>query len=219
MIEVHRQCGGHRQDIVAMHGNEIDCGNAVWEYRPTRHNTEHHNDVNDLDRIVYFGPKAQANLRPLLAIGPNEYLFAPGRAELSPQCKAAQCAQMSDAPEPGTTPSEKPQPFAVTCRLRGREYRRAVRLACQAAAIPIRRPNQRRHSRLTEIRKEFGLEASRVVSGIAKAESQRTTRKWIGNLPVASWLTLPNVPRLQMGQGTPLKRESGRAFLRWVVRV
>jgi integrase len=44
-------------------------------------------------------------------------------------------------------------------------YRRAIRRACEKVGIPHWTPNQLRHSRLTEIRKEYGVEASRVVGG------------------------------------------------------
>lgn len=44
-------------------------------------------------------------------------------------------------------------------------YRRAIRRACEITGTPIWAPNQLRHSRLTEIRREYGLEASRVVGG------------------------------------------------------
>jgi len=44
-------------------------------------------------------------------------------------------------------------------------YRRAIRRACVKLGIAVWAPNQLRHTRLTEIRKQFGLEASRVVGG------------------------------------------------------
>jgi integrase len=44
-------------------------------------------------------------------------------------------------------------------------YRRAIRRACEKGGIPIWCPNQLRHSRGTEIRKRYGLEASQAVLG------------------------------------------------------
>ena len=44
-------------------------------------------------------------------------------------------------------------------------YRQAIRRACQRAGVPVWLPNQLRHSRLTEIRARYGLEASRVCGG------------------------------------------------------
>ena len=51
----------------------------MWEYRPRRHKTEHHNDGGDpdLDRVVYLGPRCQAILKPLLPDDPEEYVFSP----------------------------------------------------------------------------------------------------------------------------------------------
>jgi integrase len=44
-------------------------------------------------------------------------------------------------------------------------YRRAIRRACIKAGVPVWHPHQLRHGRLTENRKRFGLEASRVCGG------------------------------------------------------
>ena len=62
---------------------DIDTTGPVWEYRPRRHKTEHHNDDGnpDLDRVVYLGPKRQAVLRPLLPADPQAYVFSPRRSE------------------------------------------------------------------------------------------------------------------------------------------
>jgi integrase len=47
-------------------------------------------------------------------------------------------------------------------------YRRAIRRACLKAGIPVWCPLQLRHSRGTEIRKRFGLEASQACLGHAE---------------------------------------------------
>ena len=52
------------------------------------------------------------------------------------------------------------QPHYSVC-----SYRRAVKRGCAKAGLPAWSPNQLRHSRLTEVRAKFGLEASRVVGG------------------------------------------------------
>ena len=47
-------------------------------------------------------------------------------------------------------------------------YRRAITRACEAAGIPRWSPNQLRHTAGTEIRRQFGVEASRVTLGHSK---------------------------------------------------
>ena len=44
-------------------------------------------------------------------------------------------------------------------------YRRAVQRACQKAGVPMWSPKRLRHTRLTEIRRTHGLEASKACAG------------------------------------------------------
>lgn len=44
-------------------------------------------------------------------------------------------------------------------------YRRAIQVACRKAGVPCWHPHQLRHSAATDIRRRFGLEASRVILG------------------------------------------------------
>ncbi len=44
-------------------------------------------------------------------------------------------------------------------------YRRAIRAACLKAGVLAWHPHQLRHAAATEIRRRFGLEASRVILG------------------------------------------------------
>lgn len=167
MIRVHQLCGGRPQDIVQLRGDAIDRSGSIWEYRPANYKTEHHNDQNDpdLDRVVCFGPHAQEILGPYLALEPNGYLFSPIRSEKTRN------EIRRDQRSTTVTPSQTAR------RPRGRpwgplrdhydvaSYRRAIRRACRKAGIPTWHPNRLRHSRLTEIRRLYGLEASRVCGG------------------------------------------------------
>ena len=44
-------------------------------------------------------------------------------------------------------------------------YRRAIQVACRKAGIPKWHPHQLRHTVATEIRKRFGIEATRIILG------------------------------------------------------
>jgi hypothetical protein len=48
-------------------------------------------------------------------------------------------------------------------------YGRAIKRAAEKAGVPNWSPNQLRHTRGTEVRKQFGLEAAQVVPGHAGA--------------------------------------------------
>jgi integrase len=170
MIEVQRLCGGRPQDVVQMRAADIDTAGPVWEYHPGRYKTEHRNDEDDPDqeRIVYLGPRAQAILKPLLTGDPADYLFSPRRSE------ARRRAELRHNRKTPLWPShvrrqERRREERRRAPLRERydhgSYRRAVRRACLKAGVPVWHPNQLRHSRLTQIRKRFGLEASKACAG------------------------------------------------------
>jgi integrase len=169
MIEVQRLCGGRPQDIVGMRAIDIDTTGAVWEYHPPRYKTEHHNDgdVPERERVVYLGPKAQAILKPFLTVSATDYLFSPIRSE---QARSAQRRQGRSTPLwPSHVRHQALKRKRRSAPLRDHydmaSYRRAIRRACLKAGIPIWYPLQLRHSRGTEIRKRYGLEASQAVLG------------------------------------------------------
>src|SRR5262249_48900042 len=47
-------------------------------------------------------------------------------------------------------------------------YRRAIRRGCEKAGVPVWHPHRLRHSRGTEIRKQYGVEAAQAVLGHAE---------------------------------------------------
>lgn len=83
MIRVQLLTGARPQDIVNLRALDIDRSGPVWEYRPPRHKTEHHNDdaSPDRERVVFLGPRAQALLRPYLTLDLAGYLYCPIRSE------------------------------------------------------------------------------------------------------------------------------------------
>lgn len=57
---------------------EIDDEGGVWTYRPEVHKNAH----REQERIIHFGPRAQAVLRPFLTDRPTDaYMFSPREAE------------------------------------------------------------------------------------------------------------------------------------------
>ncbi len=65
-------------------------------------------------------------------------------------------------PDPGRAPGEKYGKDAI---------RVAVRRACLAAGVEVWTPHQLRHTRATQIRQEFGLEAAQTILGHSKVDT------------------------------------------------
>jgi integrase len=157
MIQVQLLCAGRPQDVIELKPCDIDRAGPVWEFRPGRHKTEHH----DRERIVYLGPRAQALLGPYLeGIGPDEYVFSPRRSE---EARLAELRRRRGLPQQAVAKDRGK--WNLRDRYDTGSYRRAVRRACKKAAIPAWCPLQLRHSSATLIRKLYGLEASQAALG------------------------------------------------------
>jgi len=167
MIEVQRLCGCRPQDVVQMRPADIDTTEAVWIYRPRRHKTEHHNDDGnpDLDRVIYLGPKGQEALKSWLPADAEAYVFAPRRSEELRNAERKRNRTSMVAPSQAARKPKGRAKAPLRSHYPVGSYRQAIRRACKRAGIPIWLPNQLRHSRLTEIRAKYGLEAARVVGG------------------------------------------------------
>jgi integrase len=173
MVEVQRLCGGRPQDMVEMRPIDIDMGGPVWEYRPRRFKTEHHNEDNlpERERVVFLGPRAQAIIKPLLPLNVEAHVFSPRRSEEERNKKRRDARKTPAWPshmrrqkvKRSQNPARPPRDrYGVPA------YRKAIRRVCLKAGLPVWFPNQLRHLRGTEIRKGFGLEASQAVLGHAE---------------------------------------------------
>lgn len=177
MIRIQRLTGMRPGEIVIMRTRDVDKTGRLWSYSPHSHKTEHH----DRERLIYLGPQAQVLLEPFLLPDQDAYIFSP-RVVLAEH--RAQLRRLRKTP---MTPSQ-----ARRCRKRDprrqpgdryttRSYYHAIRDACRRA-FPVPEgldakeaalwrqerwwsPNQLRHSAATRLRREFGLDAARVVLG------------------------------------------------------
>ncbi|MBX7103010.1 MAG: hypothetical protein K1X57_02945 [Gemmataceae bacterium] len=167
MVEVQLLSGARPQEVVFMREEDIVRDGPVWEYRPRRYKTEHHNPDSDpdKDRVIFLGPRAQAVLTPFLELHPGGYLFSPAAAE---EARNAAKRRARKSPMTPSQAARRPKGRAhapIRDHYDVASYRRAIRRACEKAGIPVWCPNRLRHSRLSEIRKRFSLEASRVCAG------------------------------------------------------
>jgi integrase len=98
--------------------------------------TEHKTAAKGHTRVIYFGPIARSILAE----------FDPGRPELP------------YFPVEGG-PIRDGQPYS------SRSYRKAIARTCRAVGVVPWNPYQLRHARITEVRKEAGIEAAQAIGG------------------------------------------------------
>ncbi|QGJ68583.1 Site-specific tyrosine recombinase XerC [Planctomycetales bacterium 10988] len=183
MIEVQRHTGMRPGEVVVMRASDLDMSEEVWIYQLDRHK----NDWRDLPRFIAIGPKAQAFIQPFLNRQVDEYLFSPEEAyRWRLEHRAA--SQRGDRKTP-IYPSELRAREKAKEKRRKRKSRRRkgskystnsywkalsyAFIKAEKEGVKLHRwhPNQLRHTRGTELRKKFGVEASRVSLGHARLDA------------------------------------------------
>jgi integrase len=160
MVELQRHTGMRPGEVVIVRTGDIDRTGAVWVYVPASHKTQHHGKT----RTIFIGPRAQEVLRPWLRADPEAYLFSP--AESREEWRVEQRRRRKTPVQPSQQNRAKAEPK----RPPGRHYStlsygRAIACACEKAGVPHWHANQLRHTAATRLRKEFGLDAARVILG------------------------------------------------------
>jgi integrase len=154
-------------EVCQLRWRDIDRSGNVWAYRPAQHKMQ----WQGKDRVVSIGPRAQAVLKKYEERDPAAPLFSPkeaveqfhrerGQRRVTTYYPSRQGWQQRKA-EPKRKPKDM---YTVTA------YGQAIRRACKKAKIPLWKPNQIRHTRATEVRDQYGLEAAQVVLGHANAD-------------------------------------------------
>jgi integrase len=185
MIELQRLSGMRPGELVLMRSKDLDTSGPIWVYTPPEHKTEHHGR----SRCVYLGPQAQRVLRPLLKPEVEAFLFSPAdvmalRRRAMRQARVTPLTPSQAARRPLARPDRAPGNRYTTL-----SYARAIAYACDRAfphpelsekrrltreesrdLAAWRRehrwsPNRLRHNAATALRKQFGIEAARVVLG------------------------------------------------------
>ncbi|MFT3686416.1 MAG: tyrosine-type recombinase/integrase [Phycisphaerales bacterium] len=191
MVETQRLTGMRPGEVVIMRRCDIQIEAAGWQYRPSSHKTEHHGR----ERLVSIGPKAQEVIRPFLQLDRGAYLFSPQavmeeRRQMWRRKRITPLTPSQRARKRKTKPAKAPGEYYTT-----KNYAQAIAAACDAAfPHPVLSklcrsrmtteqraelqqwqrahrwsPNQLRHTTATAIRKQFGIEAARVVLGHSSA--------------------------------------------------
>ena len=167
MVRFQRLTGARPGETCSIRPCDVDRTNDTWKYTPDEHKTEHH----EKERTIFIGPKAQDILRPYLLRGAKSFCFSPKESErLMREARAAKRRTPGgQGNRPGTNIRNNPKRKPGDCYTTG-SYRRAIQRAAKKAGQPRWAPNQLRHSAATEIRKNYGLEASQVVLGHSAAD-------------------------------------------------
>jgi integrase len=171
MLQVIRITGARPGEVCIMRTGDIDRSVSPWEYRPQTHKTAHRGH----ERVIYIGPRAQAVLTDWLRADQEAFLFQPREAAAAVR-DAAQASGRSDADRARAARNKRAADArkrggrAQNHRLPGDRYTpgrlgHAVGRACERAEIKHWHPHQLRHAAATELRREIGIEAARVVLG------------------------------------------------------
>jgi integrase len=187
MVRVQLLTGARPGEACRMRGCDIDMTGKVWLYRPGsdrgpegQHKTAHHGH----QRVIAIGPRAQEIIRSFLKTDPRAYLFSP--REALEELRAEKRGKRKTKVQPSQQSRRKKNPRkAPGQRYTVSSYDHAIRTACAKADraarekaekageevpadkvfVPSWHPHQLRHTKATEIRREAGLDAARVVLG------------------------------------------------------
>jgi integrase len=163
LIELQLHTGARAGELVPLRAVDFDTSTLVWTFRPDQHKNAHHGH----QRVVYFGPKAQAVLQPLMADRPIDgFLFdaAKGAKDRRTQRSRRRRTPISYGNRPGSnrTPRPQRQPYG---HYTVDSYRRAISRACKRASVPHWHPHRLRHNAATRIRNDLGIEMARLILG------------------------------------------------------
>ena len=169
MVRLQRLTGMRPGEVCALTTGELDLSGEVWMYTPRHHKTAHHGKK----RVIPFGPRAQEVLRPYLRTELEAPVFSPRRSE------ADRKANLRANRKTPMTPSQRKRDERVQKRPRqnlanrysSTSYGHAIWRACRQAGLPHWSPNRLRHTRATELRKSFGLDAAGAVLGHSRLET------------------------------------------------
>ncbi len=136
IVRVQLLTGARPGEIVGLRGRDIDrdAGTGLLVARLNKHKTAH----LGRERLVYFGPEAEAVLEPFLSgREPSQPLFSPAEAEAERRARqhAERKTPLSCGNRPGTNrveaPDRKPSDTYTVS-----SYRRAIQYACDRAFPP-----------------------------------------------------------------------------------
>jgi integrase len=177
MVRLQLLTGMRSGEVTLMRGCDLETSGKVWTYTPRTHKTEHHG----IERPIYLGPKAQEIIRPFLKSDLTAHLFDPQYAMNAFHAERRRNRKTPMTPSQRKRTRKRRPKVTPLDHYTTASYRRAITRACEKAnqaalrqhpgakpddvLVPRWHPHQLRHNAATRLRKEFGIEAARVVLG------------------------------------------------------
>ncbi|MDA8563105.1 site-specific integrase [Mariniblastus sp.] len=150
MVRLQLLTGCRPGEICSIKPVEIDRSEVVWRYQPGSHKMEH----KGRQRVILIGPQAQAILLPYLLRDASQQCFL--RAKGAPMTRQSYGKRIKTACNKAFPAPPDIKRDAAKLKAWQKQHRWA--------------PNRLRHTRATEIRKLYGLEAAQVVAGHSQAD-------------------------------------------------
>jgi integrase len=171
MVQLQRLTGMRPCEVVGMRLADIDRSGSVWVYEPSEHKNRWRGHV----RAIPLGPRAQEVLCPFLDRRPEQFLFSPLEAECWRNATRRRSRRTPMTPSQAARSPKKAPRRAKRERFDVDSYRRSINYAivrARKSGIELSDwyPLQLRHTRATEIRRRFGIEAAQVSLGHARAD-------------------------------------------------
>ena len=176
MIRVQQLAAMRPCEVVEMRACDIDMSGDVWLFEPFHHK----NRWRGHDRHIALGPVAQDLIKPFLKLNTQAFLFSPREAELWRNAQRRKNRKTPMTPSQRARKPKKKPKRDKRCCYDVDAYRKAITYGIKKAnrqrerigepELPHWCPLQRRHSRATEIRKRYGIEAAQVTLGHTKAD-------------------------------------------------
>jgi len=160
MIDLQLLTGARSGEIAILRPCDFDTSGEVWTATPGTHK----NEWRQKPRVLYFGPKAQAIVRPFLLRPADRHLFSPREAEAERHSLAPGHRRPHQKPNVRRTARFLHDHYDIN------SYRRAIQRACVEGGIAPWHPHQLRHTAATEVRKRYGLEAAALILGHARCD-------------------------------------------------
>lgn len=157
MVRVHRLTGMRPEEVCGLRWSLIDTSRTPWVYRPEQHK----NAWRLQPRAVCIGPRARAILERHRG---GDRPFSPAQAVRE------RMAALREARKTPVQPSQIDRSNPAAARVPGEAwdpcaYTRTISRACARANVEGWGSNRLRHAFATEVRRKFGLEATRAVLG------------------------------------------------------
>ncbi|WP_417385647.1 tyrosine-type recombinase/integrase [Gimesia sp.] len=193
MVELQLTTGMRPGEVIQIRGGDLNMDGEVWEYRPQRHKGEHVGK----DRVIFIGPRGKKVVREFLKTDLGAYIFSPTDAKVEYYASLERKTPMTPSAQKRRRkrkPKKQPGNCYTVC-----SYGQAIRKACEKAFdMPVEfrkvshnlpndqrskikeqasswrkewcwHPHQLRHNAGTELRREFGIEAARLILGHSSA--------------------------------------------------